>query len=539
MAERSEDQRAQNEVTHPSRREVIRVLGGTALLGPLVVSGCFSRDPLSPDDDSGPQLRLNAQANQGALPLILYVSGFTDLALTLGFINDDGTKDTEGLKQAYYASQKAALGRPWVDMNFVPDSKVVNGRTLTFSGTGAQDFDSDRNVIGCNADAIAALLQVCQDQGQRATIVSHSKGGQDVLHALITHPELWDPDELEKGCLPTASGWVAFTSNHFESGFKTSLPQGACRESGGFELPLEVFPDLPDPCPPDDCDSAYSNFPPGQPGSRARYMHNRKETIIRLLECVPTISLYGTYVPKNDIDADPDTPDIINSGALNITNKDIRKESQDDNRCGANDGLVPARAGQLPGAEVQRLPRDPVIKDPGGNRPDGYVRKCGVDHMAPAVDVKNPRRRFWTRSFRNQQTLTYINTVEAKPSCPIEVEIDIKPGGDPNSINCNNTKGVIAVAILTNDCFDATTVDHMTVTLEGASETHVDKKTGLPRRHEEDVTSDGRMDLVFHFRLSDADLGCSSTEARLEGLTFDGQPVFGVDSVRMVEGGNP
>jgi hypothetical protein len=129
--------------------------------------------------------------------------------------------------------------------------------------------------------------------------------------------------------------------------------------------------------------------------------------------------------------------------------------------------------------------------------------------------------------------------VEAKPSCPIEVEIDIKPGGDPNSINCNNTKGVIAVAILTNDCFDATTVDHMTVTLEGASETHVDKKTGLPRRHEEDVTSDGRMDLVFHFRLSDADLGCSSTEARLEGLTFDGQPVFGVDSVRMVEGGNP
>ena len=33
----------------------------------------------------------------------------------------------------------------------------------------------------------------------------------------------------------------------------------------------------------------------------------------------------------------------------------------------------------------------------------------------------------------------------------IEVVIDIKPGGDPNSINCNNDKGVIAVAILTTD----------------------------------------------------------------------------------------
>jgi len=116
----------------------------------------------------------------------------------------------------------------------------------------------------------------------------------------------------------------------------------------------------------------------------------------------------------------------------------------------------------------------------------------------------------------------------------IEIEIDIKPGSDPNSINCNNDKNVIAVALLTTEDFDATTVDQTTVTFEGASETHVDKKTGLPRVHEEDVDGDGDTDLVFHFRLGDTDLTCASSEGRLEGETLGGQPIFGVDSVRIV-----
>jgi len=122
----------------------------------------------------------------------------------------------------------------------------------------------------------------------------------------------------------------------------------------------------------------------------------------------------------------------------------------------------------------------------------------------------------------------------------ITVDIDIKPGSDPNSINCNNQKGVIAVAILTTDDFDAMTVDHTTVTFEGASETHVDKKSGEPRRHEEDVDYDGDMDLVFHFRLGDTTLTCDSTEGTLTGETFDGQAIEGSDSVRMINrGGGP
>ncbi len=117
----------------------------------------------------------------------------------------------------------------------------------------------------------------------------------------------------------------------------------------------------------------------------------------------------------------------------------------------------------------------------------------------------------------------------------IMVLIDIKPGSDPNSINCNNETQVIAVAILATEDFDATTVDHTTVAFEGASEMHVNKKSGEPRRHEEDVDYDGDLDLVFHLPLDDTDLACDSTEGTLTGETFDGQAIQGTDSVRMVD----
>jgi len=119
--------------------------------------------------------------------------------------------------------------------------------------------------------------------------------------------------------------------------------------------------------------------------------------------------------------------------------------------------------------------------------------------------------------------------IDSAPVCvPFHiVAIDIKPGSDPNSINCNNDEGIIGVAILSTDDFDATTVDHTTVTFEGASETHVNL------RHEEDVDGDGDTDLVFHFRLVETTLSCSSTEGILRGETFVGTAIEGTDSVNM------
>ena len=73
------------------------------------------------------------------------------------------------------------------------------------------------------------------------------------------------------------------------------------------------------------------------------------------------------------------------------------------------------------------------------------------------------------------------------------------------------------MAILTTENFDATTVDHTTVTFEGASEKRVNPQSGVARRHEEDVDVDGDTDLVLPFRLSETGLSCNSTEGTLNG----------------------
>jgi hypothetical protein len=107
----------------------------------------------------------------------------------------------------------------------------------------------------------------------------------------------------------------------------------------------------------------------------------------------------------------------------------------------------------------------------------------------------------------------------------IEVEVDIKPGSDPNSINLKS-KGVIPAAILTTDDFDATTVDPLSVQFgpDGATEVH-------GKGHIEDVDDDGDTDLVFHFKTQETGIQCGDTEAGLAGETFDGQAVEGFDSV--------
>jgi hypothetical protein len=122
-------------------------------------------------------------------------------------------------------------------------------------------------------------------------------------------------------------------------------------------------------------------------------------------------------------------------------------------------------------------------------------------------------------------------TVEA----PLLIAIDVKPGGEPNTLPCHPAQ-LVPVAILTTDSFDATTVDHTTVHFAGASEVHLDRE-GAPHRHdEEDVDEDGDIDLAFHFLLGDTGLACNATSATLLGETFDGVPSGGTDSIRLLEG---
>jgi len=102
---------------------------------------------------------------------------------------------------------------------------------------------------------------------------------------------------------------------------------------------------------------------------------------------------------------------------------------------------------------------------------------------------------------------------------PLHVDIDVQ------GRVCNEGNGVIPVVLLTTDTFDATTVDHTTVTLGAASETHVDKKSGAAKRHEEDADRDGDVDLVFHFRFDETGLDCDPEVVPFAGETYDGQPI--------------
>jgi hypothetical protein len=117
----------------------------------------------------------------------------------------------------------------------------------------------------------------------------------------------------------------------------------------------------------------------------------------------------------------------------------------------------------------------------------------------------------------------------------LEVTVDIKPGSDWNAINCGNETGVIPVAILSTDAFDATSVDHTTVSFGGACETHISNKTGELRRHEEDVDGNGYTDLVFHFLIGDTNLDCDSIEGKIVGETFSGEIFEGSDMVHMLK----
>jgi hypothetical protein len=114
---------------------------------------------------------------------------------------------------------------------------------------------------------------------------------------------------------------------------------------------------------------------------------------------------------------------------------------------------------------------------------------------------------------------------------PLQVSIDIKPGEYPNSINVGSG-GSVPVAILSSPTFDATSVDPLTVTLASASVRL--KGNGTPQVSTQDVNGDGLLDLVVHVSTEALQLSEADVQTTLEGRTYGGIYITGVDSVRVV-----
>jgi len=115
----------------------------------------------------------------------------------------------------------------------------------------------------------------------------------------------------------------------------------------------------------------------------------------------------------------------------------------------------------------------------------------------------------------------------------IEVDIDIKPGSYPNSINLRS-HGLVPVAILSSDEFEAIMVDPETVEFAGAG-VQMREDSNKWMGHEEDVNGDELIDLVLQFATQDIDPGTlQNGYAVLTGITYDGVFIEGADEVTLV-----
>ncbi len=124
-------------------------------------------------------------------------------------------------------------------------------------------------------------------------------------------------------------------------------------------------------------------------------------------------------------------------------------------------------------------------------------------------------------------------------TCPdhTAVAVDVKPGDRSNKINLS-ARGLLPVAVLTTDEFDAS---QFTPEMAHLSDANIAMDMGCVgadavRWNYVDVNCDGRLDIVFFFRIRDLNLTTSSTAATLMAHGAYGATdihIIGTDSVRV------
>ena len=114
------------------------------------------------------------------------------------------------------------------------------------------------------------------------------------------------------------------------------------------------------------------------------------------------------------------------------------------------------------------------------------------------------------------------------PNLPIV--IDIKPGTSENPIN-SKSHGGIPVAILSTQTFDAVTIDPQTLRF---GETGQEESLASCAKEGTDVNRDGLPDRLCSYETDATGFHEGDTTGVLTGMTLDGTPVRGTDSIRVV-----
>ena len=133
------------------------------------------------------------------------------------------------------------------------------------------------------------------------------------------------------------------------------------------------------------------------------------------------------------------------------------------------------------------------------------------------------------------------NVVLEVTATSVDVDIDIKPGSFPNSLNVKS-KGVLPVAILGTDDFDVMQVDPPEVLLSWPGISDVRGLSPL-RWNWEDVNRDGFMDIILKYSvaalrpLTVTHEPPGPLDMTLMGYLTDGTPIVGEDTVRIINKG--
>jgi hypothetical protein len=137
-----------------------------------------------------------------------------------------------------------------------------------------------------------------------------------------------------------------------------------------------------------------------------------------------------------------------------------------------------------------------------------------------------------------QFLLTWMPARAEEMTCPEHtlISIDIKPGGYPNTVKLSS-RGILAVAVLTTDNFDASLFTPEMAHLFDAASMNEDCMNATDVRWaREDVSDDGRPDLVFFFNIQSLDFTTSTTAATLMAhgsYGADTLHIMGTDTVRI------